>query len=477
MLTAVILTPLAGSLIVALLGRSSAKTARLVALVFSVLSIGVIVAALGQYLGAGASVSEWIGDGQLKWWLLELDGLAAPLVGLAGLLGLIATLAVREQESRSVTGQYALVLAVQAAVSGVFLAGNLVLFYVFWEAVLIPVYFLIGIWGGPERRHAAMKYFTYMFAGSAVMLVGVVLALVNGAFKMSGLDVALGGSQSAIFWFITIGFLIKWPVVGLHTWQPDAYTQAPTSGSIMLAGVIAKMGAYGMLRVALPIAPDVMTEARWLFAALGIIGIIYGSLVAMAQSDVKRLVAYSSVAHMGFVLLAVSLGTPLALGAAMLSMVSHGLVAGLLFLLIGQLHERTGTYEMSRMGGFGRTLPGWATAFTFAALASAGLPALSGFPGELATVMEGWNVIGWWIALAAFGVVLAAGYNLIAVRRINHGPIAEEFSGAGDLALTDWVAVAPLALGILVMGMWPSFVTTISEPALKALAALTGGAL
>ncbi len=473
MLTAVILTPLLGSLIVALLGRPSAKVARVLALLASLASFGVVIAAVATSPGSQAA------SGAAQWWMLTMDGIAAPLLLLTGFLGVIAVLAARS-ETRSPAAHYALLLAVQASVSGVFLAGNLVLFYAFWEAVLIPMYFIIGIWGAENRRHAAMKFFIYTFAGSALMLVGLIIAMFQGnAFAMGDLlSTPLSvGLQGPVFWLLSIGFLMKLPVVGLHTWQPDAYTQAPTSGSILLSGVLAKMGAYALLRIAIPIAPAAYDAARPVLVALGIIGIIYGALVALAQSDLKRLIAYSSIAHMGFVVLAIGIGTPLALGAAMLVMISHGLVAGMLFLLAGQLYERTGTYEMSRLGGFGKVLPAWATAFTFAALASLGLPGLSGFPGELAAVLESWGSIGWWTALAALGVVFSAAYNLTAVRRVNHGPVAEEFAGIADLGLAEWLAVAPLAVGIVVVGVWPQFVTGMAEPALRALAAVTGGAL
>ncbi len=479
MLTAVVLTPLIGGAIVALLGRSSARAARTLAGVASLVSLAVTVAAVASIPAGGEPLVEGLGNGARQWWLLQIDGLAAPLLLLAAFLGLIAVLAVRREDS-SPAAFYGLLLAEQAAVSGVFLAGNLVLFYAFWEAVLIPMYFIIGIWGGERRRHAATKFFIYTFAGSALMLVGLIIAITQGGvFTMQEVAAApvASGLQTTVFWLLAIGFLMKIPVVGLHTWQPDAYTQAPTSGSILLSGVLAKMGTYALLRVAMPIAPDAYRAAQPLLVALGIAGIIYGALVAYAQSDLKRLVAYSSIAHMGFVVLAIGIGTPFALGGAMLGMISHGLVAGMLFLLVGQLHHRTGTYEMSRFGGFGRVLPGWATAFTFVALASLGLPGLSGFPGELTTVIEAWNAVGWWAAAAALGVVFAALYSLTAVRRVNHGPVAEEFSGSADLAPGEWFVVAPLALAIVLIGVWPQLVTGLAEPALRALAVVTGGAL
>lgn len=477
MLTVVLLTPLAASVVVALLGRSTASTARTLGLLGSLASLAVTVVAVAA-VGDGA-LSQGVGEGARQWWLLQMDGLSAPLLLLTGVLGIISVLAV-PRSADSAGSLVALLLAEQAAVTGVFLAGNLVLFYAFWEAVLIPMFFIIGIWGGQARRHAATKFFIYTFAGSALMLVGLIIAITQGGVFTTQelIDTPLASSlQGVVFWLVAIGFLMKIPVVGLHTWQPDAYTEAPTAGSIMLSGVLAKMGAYALLRIAAPIAPGAFDAARPVLVALGIAGIIYGALMAYAQSDLKRLVAYSSIAHMGFVLLAIAIGTPLALGAAMIGMVSHGLVAGLMFLLVGQLFERTGTYDMTRLGGLGKVVPGWAVAFTFVALASLGLPGLSGFPGELVTVMESWNTIGWWTVLAALGVVFAALYALTAVRKVNHGPVSAEFGSLADLTTAEWVPVVPLVLCILLVGVWPQFVVALAEPALKALAVVTGGAL
>ena len=477
MLTAVILTPLAGAALVAVLGARSATVARALALLAALSSAGVTAFAVARVADGTSAITERLGAGAIPWWLLALDGIAAPLLALTAFLGVIAVLASwRIEKAPSV--HLALLLALQASVAGVFLAGNVVLFYAFWEAVLIPMYFLIGVWGHEDRRHAAMKFFVYTFAGSALMLVGLVIGIFEGGvFAMS--DIASShlpaGLQTAVFWLLAAGFLVKIPVVGLHTWLPDAHVEAPTAGSIMLAGVLLKMGGYGLIRLALPLAPQAYEAARGALAGLGIAGIVFGALVALSQTDLKRLVAYSSVSHMGFVLLAVGVGTPLALGAAMLVLVSHGLVAGMLFLLVGLLYERTHTREMARFGGLGRLLPGWATAFTFAALASLGLPGLSGFPGELATVLEAYGSLGWWAAVAAAGVVLAAAYNLTAVRRVNHGPLAEEWAGIADLSAVEWAAVAPLAAGIVALGVWPNAVLGLAGEALRAVAVLGGG--
>jgi NADH-quinone oxidoreductase subunit M len=232
------------------------------------------------------------------------------------------------------------------------------------------------------------------------------------------------------------------------------------------------MGTYGLIRVALPMAPSAFGDARVLFAILGIVGIVYGAMMALAQKDLKRLVAYSSVAHMGFVLLGIAAGTLVGLQAAMLGMVSHGVVAALLFLLVGILYERTRTRQISRFGGLGRLMPAWATALMLGALASLGLPGLSGFPGEFGSVMAGFSEFGWWILPVGVGVVLAGAYNLRAVRRVAHGPEATEWSDISDLDRRDWLPVIALAAAILVLGIWPSLVTDLCVDGLAAVAAI-----
>ena len=472
-----VVIPLVGVLACLLAGRVSASAPRVVALLTTLGFTAALLSLAGQGLFEGRAI-EGMGFAteQLAFWHLRIDGLSAPLLALTALLGPVAVLASWNVDDRPAV-HHALLLGLQAAVAGVFLAADVILFYVFWEAVLIPMYFLIGVWGHENRRHAAMKFFVYTFAGSALMLVGILTAVFEvGATTIDSLlagRVAIG-EPMLVFWLLAIGMLVKLPAFPLHTWLPDAHVEAPTAGSILLAGVLLKMGGYGLLRLAVPIAPEAFAEVSWVFGVLGGVGIVYGAAVALAQADLKRLVAYSSVAHMGFVLLALCAGTERGFVAAMLVMVSHGVVAPLLFLLVGQLYERAHTREIARFGGLGSVVPRWGTAMTFGALASLGLPGLSGFPGEFLSVIESFGVWSWPVALALPGVVLAAAYNLRAVREVVHGEVPGEWWGMSDLSEGDLVPVALLSLAVIALGIWPRIVVEMVGGVFAALSSVIG---
>jgi NADH-quinone oxidoreductase subunit M len=472
-----ILVPAAFALVCLGAGRLSPSAARWVALLAIVAQCG-LLASLGlANVLSGSRIAGAAMPFAGSHWLTVTDGLSTPLVLLTLFIGLMAVLA-SWRTTRRPGSYFALLLALQAALTAVFLADNIILFYVAWESVLVPMFFLIGGWGSSNRRHAATKFLLYTFAAGAVMLLGIILTVLGASNSLSISEIASASASlqypMLLFWLLMAGFLVKLPVVPLHTWLPDAHTEAPTAGSIVLAGVMLKMGGYGILRLAMPFAPSAFDASRGILAVLGVVGIVYGAAMALTQTDLKRLVAYSSVSHMGFVVLAIAAATPDALGAAMFAMVSHGLVAGLLFLLVGSLYDRAHTRELSRFGGLGKVMPVWGVAFTFGALASLGLPGLSGFPGEFVTVLESFHVFGWWTVVGTIGLVLGAAYNLRAVRSAVNGPTGQ-FERLPDLSGREIALAGLFSAGIIVLGLQPMLVLSISQNALRALSAIVGG--
>jgi len=413
-----------------------------------------------------------------------IDGIALLLVLLTTFLGVLAALsswsaiATREKEF------YVCLLLLQTGMLGVFMALDFVLFYVFWEVMLVPMYFLIGIWGGERRLYAAIKFFLYTLVGSVVMLLGI-LALYfynsTGLLGIPGLENPASfsieqfhkiapsipaGLQLWIFLAFFLGFAIKVPMVPFHTWLPDAHVEAPTAGSVILAGVLLKMGTYGFVRFSLPILP----QASWLLlpwmVGLAIVGILYGALVAMAQRDVKKLVAYSSVSHLGFVMLGLFALNGPGISGGVLQMINHGLSTGALFLLVGVIYERRHTREISEYGGLAAITPKLATIFLIITLASIGVPTLNGFIGEFTILVGAFNRVWWWGALAAIGIVLGAAYMLWMYQRVFFGPVTrKENETLKDLNGRELLYLVPLVLLCFWIGLYPRpFFRAIEKP-------------
>ncbi len=414
-------------------------------------------------------------------YLVGIDGFSLLLVLLTTLLGPIVVLSSWSYIKAHVKGYYTLLLVLQSGMTGVFCAFDLLLFYIFFELTLIPMYFLIGIWGGERRIYAAVKFVIYTMVGSLLMLVGILYlgieagAAVNSGvfttdyFKLLSFDVPLG-MQTWLFVLFAFAFAIKVPMFPFHTWLPDAHVEAPTGGSVILAGVLLKMGTYGLVRFCLPFFPSASASHALLFAILAVIGIVYGALVSRAQPDAKKLVAYSSVSHLGFVVLGIFAFTLESLQGAMIQMINHGISTGALFLLVGMLYERRHTRLMADYGGIARTVP-WLTFFmVLTALASAGLPGLNGFVGEFMILVGAFGsaAIGSpiLVGLATTGVILAAVYLLWMLGRMFFGPVTHEANrGMPDLNRRELVVLVPMAALMIILGLMPQPFLRVSEPA------------
>ena len=487
MTSAVIFLPLLGALV--LLVVRGADAVRYTALITTVVTF---LLSIGLYLGFDpaiatveapqlAQLSEtWLPSADVRYFV-GIDGLNILLVMLTTLLGPIVVLSSWTYIEKYQKGYYALLLVLQTGVTGVFCAFDLILFYVFFELTLIPMYFIIGIWGGENRVYAAVKFVIYTLVGSLLMLVAILWlgfaageAVNAGVFttdwyKILAYTVPLG-QQTWLFFLFALAFAIKVPLFPLHTWLPDAHVQAPTGGSVILAGVLLKMGTFGLLKFCLPFFPNAAQQYALLFGILAVIGIIYGALVARVQPDAKKLVAYSSVSHLGFVVLGLFAFTPLAMQGALIQMVNHGLSTGALFLIVGMLYERRHTRLMEDYGGLAKVVPLLTFFMVFSVLASAGLPGLNGFVGEFMILLGSFEseVLGapFLIALATIGVILAAVYLLWMLYRMFFGPVRVEANrGMRDLNLREIALLVPLVVLMFVLGFAPNPFLEKSEPA------------
>jgi len=398
-------------------------------------------------------------------WSLGVDGISMPMIVLTTILIPIA-LGASTSIARRTKEFVVYTLLLEAGMIGVFLSLDLFLFFVFFEVILIPMYFIIGIWGSDRRKYAAVKFFIYTALGSALMLAGIIaLAVLNvrqtgvTTFALADLiQVDLSsGTERWLFAAFAIAFAIKVPLFPLHTWLPDAHTEAPTAGSILLAGVLLKLGTYGLLRFNLSLFPEASVDAVWIMGGLAVFGIVYGAVVAIVQPDLKKLVAYSSVSHLGFIVLGTFALTSGSLQGAVIQNVNHGLTTGALFLLVGMLYERRHTKQISEFGGLQKVMPMFAGFFLFMVFASIGLPGLNGFVGEFLVLIGSYTTLPWLAIIAASGVVLAAVYLLWAYERVFTGvPDKDENKLLEDLSLREISLLAPLAALILIIGLYPN---------------------
>jgi len=409
---------------------------------------------------------EWIPSLGVSYFI-GIDGISLLLVMLTTAMGLIAifyswdVIKTREKE------YYAMFLLQQTGMIGVFVSLDFLLFYIFWELVLVPMYFIIGVWGGPRKLYAAIKFFLYTLAGGVLMLLGILTLYFQYAAQygrytfeiteLMRLNLPLG-MQQWVFWAFFLGFAIKVPMFPFHTWLPDAHTEAPTAGSVILAAVLLKMGTYGFIRFSLPLLPRASTDQTivTVLIALSLIGILYGALVSLMQQDWKKLVAYSSVSHLGFCTLGIFALNEAGIAGSVIQQLNHGISTGMLFLIVGVIYERRHTRMIAEYGGLAHVMPNYAIVFAFAMLSSAGLPLLNGFVGEFTILQGAFQANRWWAALAVPGVVFGAAYLLWLYQRTMLGEVTQEKNkGLPDLNWREWAVFVPLMLWALSIGVYP----------------------
>jgi len=479
-LHALVAIPLVGAVLVALMrGRAARHLALAITVMELVLSLGL----WWHFDPAGGMQYRAAVDWLPRWGIqysVGLDGISLFMILLTTLLGPLSVIGSYNYITTRERGFYSLLLALSAGLVGCFIALDLFVFYVFFELMLIPMYFIIGIWGGKERLRAAIKFFIYTMFGSMLMLVAILVLVWKVGAATGTLSFAydhlLANSAAAgplapwLFAAFALAFAIKVPIFPFHTWLPLAHVEAPTAGSVILASVMLKIGTYGFLRFAVPFFPEVALGpvVSGIMVTLAVIGIIYGALVAMVQPDFKKLVAYSSVSHLGFVMLGIWGATVQSVQGALMVMIGHGLSTGALFFLIGMLYERRHSREIAAFGGLARVMPLFSLVLTVVALSSIGLPGLNGFIGEFLVLIGSFEAYPWATGIATTGVIFAAAYLLWALQRIIFNRLDNpENEGLSDLSVREWLVLAPLVAGMIWMGLAPGPVLRRMEPATR----------
>ncbi len=492
-LTAIIFLPVVGAILIAFVpGLTSRAIKRLAAIfTFASLALSVFVFAIFDKSLAAAGVMQF--EEKLSWipainanYHLGVDGLSLPLMILMTFLGFLVVLISWKINLRP-REYFAWLLLLETSILGVFGSLDLLLFFLFWEIEVIPMYFLISIWGTGRKEYSAIKYVIYTLFGSAFILAGI-LSLYFTTGSLSMLEIAQGGLEplrvvipvAAIFFFLLIGFAVKLPVFPLHTWLPDAHTDAPTAVSVVLAGALLKMGGYGMIRLVVTFFPEVAKAYAPILIGLAVINILYGAAVTLRQTDIKRMIAYSSISHMGYVLLGIFALSQVSLVGASLQMFSHGIITGLLFAIAGLIIHNVKERDLRKLGGLARQIPIMAVVFSVAGLASLGLPTTSGFAAEFlvfvgsfsSTIVPGIQV---YTILAVLGVVITAGYILWMLQQVFYGPALEQYSGVKDADIIERVYMFALIAVIMLVGIYPAILTDVIKLGISPIVGLLGG--
>ena len=481
LLTLLVVLPLVGAVMVSLMNKAQAEQIKLVALVFSLVTGALSVFMLAKFPSGQAgfqfvSQQSWVSEWGISWHL-GVDGISLFLVVLTGVLFPLVIIGIDPHHDQK--PYLAWMLLLEAGVMGSFLSLDLFLFFVFFEIVLVPMYFLIGNWGYEKRVYAATKFFIYTMAGSAFMLVGIVATAFLarrdiGYLTFNLVEIAeksnfATGTGRWLFVAFMIAFAVKVPLFPLHTWLPDAHTQAPTGGSVILAGVLLKMGTYGMLRFGVYLFPEAALWAKPVLFTLAVIGILYGAIAATMQKDLKRLVAYSSVAHLGFIVLGTFALTSQSLTGGVMQMVNHGVSTGALFLMVGMIYERRHTRQIAELGGIQSVAPIFAGFFMVVMLSSIGLPGLNGFVGEFLVLIGSFETARWWVVVATLGVILAALYLLWAYQRVFHGEPSEANKTFPEITRREGLLLGVFVAAIVFTGIYPKPMLNRIEPSVNKL--------
>jgi NADH-quinone oxidoreductase subunit M len=489
LLSVLIWLPIGAGVVVLLLGDRNIVLGRWLALAASLATLALSVPLWTHFDTSTAALQfpellPWVPRFK-AYYALGVDGISLPLIVLTAFMTVPVVIAAWSVIASRPAQYYAAFLIMEGLMIGVFSATDALLFYFFWEAMLIPMFLIIGIWGGPRRVYATIKFFLYTFLGSVFMLAALIYMYVKaGSYSIASLQ-ALPLTlieQRWIFVAFLLAFAVKVPMVPVHTWLPDAHVEAPTGGSVILAAIMLKMGGYGFLRFSLPITPDACRELDLLVIALSLIAVIYIGFVALVQQDMKKLIAYSSIAHMGFVTLGAFviyeivrntgsvLGAGMGLDGAMVQMVSHGLISGALFLCVGVLYDRLHSRQIADYGGVVNTMPVFATFMVLFALANTGLPGTSGFVGEFLVIIASFRASFWYSALAAVTLVLGAGYTLWLVKRVVFGPVTSpRVAALADLNGREFIVLGALAAAVLLLGVWPAPLLKVMQPTIHHL--------
>lgn len=489
-LSSLVLLPLLYALIVGVIPTE--KPVRILSMIFSLIQVALGLALLSQFDSNLSGLQfvekyEWISRFGI-FYHLGVDGLSLMLVLLTTVLTPIVILGSWSSIDTKIRGFHSCLFLLQTAMIGTFLALDAVFFYLFWELSLVPMYFMIGIWGGQRRIYATIKFFIFTMLGSVLMLVGIIYLMHEAGDQLGAVSASLldfyklklpfveghfASTQSLLFWAFALAFAIKVPMFPVHTWLPDAHVEAPTPGSVLLAGVMLKMGTYGFVRWVIPLFPEATEAYANVFLILGVVGIIYGSLVAMVQTDIKKLVAYSSVAHMGYVVLGLFAFNEYGLTGAMYQMLNHGVSTGALFLLVGMIYERTHSREISKYGGLAGVMPLFTIAFFIITMSSIAVPMTNGFIGEFLILLGVYKANVWIGGLAVTGVVLGAVYMLWMFKRVFFGERGELVKDTShplhDLNFRELAVLAPLVILVFWMGLFPNHFLDYSKKSVEHL--------